>query len=429
MQVVAMIHHEGDAFGVSFPDFPGCTTVAKDPDSAVAKAAEVLAFHAEGLAGDGPLPQPRTLSQLQSDPNFINDSKDAMLVLVPYEPPARAVRINMTVEESLLARIDRAAEVAGETRSRYFATAARLRMGMPDEPSAGKSKGPSTDDFGNDRAASEPLRTWRGYLKLALVSCSISLFPAFSAHEGSPIRLINRKTGNRLERRFVDAETSEPVRNEDIVRGYDIERSRYVPVENEDIERLHSESAHIIDILGFVPRGEIDIRDVQCTYYVAPTDEVGQAAFTVIREAMRSKGVLGISRVVLTDRERPIALEPFGKGLRAMTLRYPHEVRSEAEYFANILDVRVPNEMRELAEHIVESKAAHFDASLVQDRYESALAEILKRKHEGKPPRRLVGQPTSPSNVINLIEALRRSVKAERKRSQPEKRHAEHRGN
>jgi len=129
MHVVAMIHHEGDAFGVSFPDFPGCTTVASDLESAVAKAAEVLAFHAEGLAEDGPLPRPRTLSELDRDPNFLEDRKDALLVLVPYEPPSRAVRINVTIEESLLARIDHAAEAAGETRSRYLATSARLRMG------------------------------------------------------------------------------------------------------------------------------------------------------------------------------------------------------------------------------------------------------------------------------------------------------------
>ena len=99
MHVVAMIHHDGDAFGVSFPDFPGCTTVANELDGAVAKAAEVLAFHAEGLAEDGQLPQPRTLNELQRDPDFIDDSKGAMLVLIPYEPPARAVRINMTVEK------------------------------------------------------------------------------------------------------------------------------------------------------------------------------------------------------------------------------------------------------------------------------------------------------------------------------------------
>jgi predicted RNase H-like HicB family nuclease len=139
MQVVALIHHEGDAYGVSFPDFPGCTTVAGDLDTAVAKAAEVLAFHAEGLAEDGPLPHPRSLSELKSDSDFCEDAKHAVLVLVPYDPPTRAVRINVTLEESLLARIDRSADAAGETRSGYLAAAARLRMGTPGKRLISKS--------------------------------------------------------------------------------------------------------------------------------------------------------------------------------------------------------------------------------------------------------------------------------------------------
>jgi DNA end-binding protein Ku len=407
-----MIHHEGDAFGVSFPDFPGCTTVAQDIDNAIAKAGEVLAFHAEGLAEDGPLPEPRTLSQLRRNDNFIKDSQSAILVLVPYEPPARAVRINMTVEESLLARIDRAAEAAGETRSRYFATAARLRMGMPDDRSVGGPKGTSKSTF--DGVPSESLRTWRGYLKLLLVSCPVSIFPAFSGDEGGGFRLINRQTGNRLERLFIDAETSEPVRGEDIVRGYEIEKNRYVPVENEDIEWLHIESTHIMDLLGFVPRPEIDIRDVQSFYHVVPDDEVGQETFAVIREAMRSKDVLGITRVVLTGRERPVALEAFGKGLRAMVLRYPHEAHS-VNYSSNIPDIRVPKEMLKLAEHIIESESTHFDVSLFHDRFETALQEMLKSKQEGKLPRGHVGQPIHPSNVINLMDALRRSINAKDK--------------
>ena len=146
MQVVAMIHHENGAYGVSFPDFPGCTTVADDLDNAVAKAGEALAFHAEGLAEDGPLPRPRSLSELESDPDFCADAKDALLVLVPYEAPTRAVRINITLEESLLARIDRSADAASETRSGYLAAAARLRMGMSGERPIRKSVGSSSSD-------------------------------------------------------------------------------------------------------------------------------------------------------------------------------------------------------------------------------------------------------------------------------------------
>jgi predicted RNase H-like HicB family nuclease len=145
MHVVAMIHQEGEAFGVSFPDFPGCTTVANDLESAIAKAAEVLAFHAEGLAEDGTLPRARSLTELNEDRDFLEDRTDALLVLVPYEPPSRAVRINVTIEESLLSRIDHAAEAAGETRSRYLATSARLRMGGSSEEVLTSTNGPGEE--------------------------------------------------------------------------------------------------------------------------------------------------------------------------------------------------------------------------------------------------------------------------------------------
>jgi predicted RNase H-like HicB family nuclease len=128
MQVVALIHEENGRFGVSFPDFPGCTTVAESADAAIAKAAEVLAFHVEGLAEDGPLPEVHTLSQLTAGRTFRDDSKDAMVALVPYAPPSRAVRLNITLDESLLERIDRAASAAGETRSGYLAQAALQRL-------------------------------------------------------------------------------------------------------------------------------------------------------------------------------------------------------------------------------------------------------------------------------------------------------------
>lgn len=128
MQVIALIDEENGCFGVAFPDFPGCTTVARSLDEAVAKAAQVLAFHVEGLAEDGEVPTPRTLEQLRKDARFRADAKGAMIALVPYDPPARAVRVNITLDESLLARIDRAAESAGETRSGFLADAARKRL-------------------------------------------------------------------------------------------------------------------------------------------------------------------------------------------------------------------------------------------------------------------------------------------------------------
>ena len=165
-----------------------------------------------------------------------------------------------------------------------------------------------------------------------------------------------------------------------------------------------------------MPRAQVDLRYLISPYYITPDDKVGQEAFAVLREAMRSKKMVAIARVVLTTRERPIALEPFGKGFRAITLRYPYEVRDEADSFTNIPDIRVPHEMRQLAEHIIETKATDFDLSRFKDRYQLALVEMLKRKQAGLPAKSAAPAP-SPSNVINLMDALRRSVETERKPS------------
>jgi DNA end-binding protein Ku len=417
MQVVALIHHEGDAYGVSFPDFPGCTTVADDLDSAVAKAGEVLAFHAEGLAEDGPLPHPRSLSKLKSDPDFCEDAKDAVLVLVPYEPPTRAVRINVTLEESLLARVDRSADAAGETRSGYLAAAARLRMGMSGErPTSKSSRTSSRDDMAGGIGPANQLGVhWKGYLKLSLISCPISLHPASSDERVSFVQL-NRKTGNRLKYQLVDSETGQVVDLADRARGYRLGKEEFLFVEDHELRALQIASTHTIEIEAFVPRAQVDLRYPISPYYITPDGKVGQEAFAVIREAMRGKKMVAIARAVLTTRERPIALEPSGKGFRAITLRYPYEVRDEAEIFANIPDIRVPQEMRQLAEYIVEAKATDFDLSRFEDRYELALVEMLKRKQAGLPAKSAALAP-SPSNVINLMDALRRSVETERKPS------------
>jgi DNA end-binding protein Ku len=417
MQVVAMIHHEGDAYGVSFPDFPGCTTVADDLDSALAKAAEVLAFHAEGLAEDGPLPRPRSLSELESDPDFCEDAKQAVLVLVPYEPPTRAVRINITLEESLLARIDRSADAASETRSGYRAEAARLRMGMLGERPTSKSSRPfSRDDTAGGIGSAERFGArWKGYLKLSLVSCPISLYPALSNERVSFVQL-NRKTGNRLKYQLVDSETGEVVDLGDRARGYEIGKEEFLLVEDDELAALEIESKHTIDIDAFVPRRQIDLRYLDSPYYIMPSGPVGQEAFAVIREAMRSKDMVAIARVVLMTRERSIALEPLGKGLRAVTLRYAHEVRKADEYFEGIEDIKVPGEMVKLAQHILETKKSDFDPSAFQDRYERAVVEMLRRKQAGLPAKSAAPAP-SPSNVIDLMDALRRSVETPRKRS------------
>jgi DNA end-binding protein Ku len=415
MHVVAMIHHEGGAYGVSFPDFPGCTTVANDLDSAIAKAGEVLAFHAEGLAEDGPLPRPRNLSELESDPDFCEDAKDALLVLVPYEPPTRAVRINITLEESLLARIDRAADAASETRSGYLASAARLRMGTLGEHSKSSRSFSRDNMVGGIGAADQFVGVWKGYLKLSLVSCPISLHPASSTERVSFVQ-INRKTGNRLKYQLVDSETGEVVDLADGARGYEIGKGDFLLVKDDELAALPIASTRTIEIDAFVPRAQIDKRYYDSPYYIMPTDTVGQEAFAVIRDAMRGKSMVALGRIVLAKRERVIALESYGKGLLGTTLRYAYEVRKPEEFFDGIQDIKVPNEMLKLAEHILEVKKVDFDPSSFEDRYERAVVEMLRRKQAGLPAKSATPVP-SPSNVVNLMDALKQMVKTERKRS------------
>jgi DNA end-binding protein Ku len=254
-----------------------------------------------------------------------------------------------------------------------------------------------------------PRAYWKGYLKLSLVSCPIALYPAASSAERVSFNRINKKTGNRLKQQLVDSETGEPVDKEDVGRGYEIAKGQYIQVEDEEIENIKIESTHTIDIDSFVPRAEIDDRYLDSPYYIAPTDQVGQEAFSVIRDAIREKGMIALGRVVLTRREHVIMLEAFEKGLLGTTLRYAYEVRDVAGYFEDIPDLKLPGEMKELASHIVKSKSSHFDPSSFQDHYENALVELLRSKQAGRVVEPAKGEP-APQRVINLMDALRASI-------------------
>src|ERR1043165_5020379 len=206
-----------------------------------------------------------------------------------------------------------------------------------------------------------PRAYWKGYLKLSLVSCPIALYPAASSSERVSFNRINKKTGNRLKQLSIDSETEQPVDKEDIVRGYEIAKGQYLQVEDEEIEKIQIESTHTIDINSFVPRSQIDERYLDSPYYIAPTDQVGLEAFAVIRDAIREKKMVALGRIVLSRRERVVMLEPFDKGLLAVTLRYQYEIRDQAAYFTDIPDLKLPGEMKELAAHIVDSKTTKFD--------------------------------------------------------------------
>ena len=264
---------------------------------------------------------------------------------------------------------------------------------------------------------------WKGYLKLSLVSCPIALYTGTSATERVSFRQINKKTGNRLRQQLVDEVTREPVEGEDKGRGYEYAKNAYIPVDDDELDALAVESKHTIEIDSFVPREQIDERYLDSPYYITPDGQVGQDAFAVIREAMRGKGMVALGRVVLAKRERVIMLEPWDKGLMATTLRYPYEIRDAKEYFDDIPDVKVEPDMLKLAEHILQSKATDFDPSQFVDRYEEAVVEMLKKKQAGLPVSRERAAPR-PQNVVNLMDALRRSIAQEKAASAPPKKGA-----
>ena len=257
-----------------------------------------------------------------------------------------------------------------------------------------------------------PRAYWKGYLKLSLVSCPIALYPASSSSERVSFNRINKKTGNRLKQHLVDAETGDPVDKEDIGRGYEIGKNQYLQVEDAELEKIQIESTHTIDIASFVPRNEIDDRYLDSPYYLAPTDKVGQEAFAVIRDTIQEKGMVALGRVVLSRREHVVMLESFDKGLLATTLRYAYEVREAAPYFEDVPDLKLPPEMKELAAHIVDSKASHFDPTTFEDHYETALVKLLQAKQAGQMVE-AQKEEAPPQRVINLMDALRASIGAE----------------
>jgi DNA end-binding protein Ku len=261
---------------------------------------------------------------------------------------------------------------------------------------------------------------WKGYLKLSLVSCPIALYTGTSSTERVSFRQINKKTGNRLRQQLVDEVTREPVEGENKGRGYEYAKNAYIPVDDDELDAIAIESNHTIEIDSFVPREQIDERYLDCPYYITPNDQVGQDAFAVVREAMRGKGMVALARIVLAKRERVIMLQAYDKGLMGTTLRYPYEIREAKEYFDDIPNVKLEPDMLELAEHILQSKAADFAPALFVDHYEEAVVEMLKKKQAGMPVSREHAAPR-PQNVVNLMDALRRSIAQETAASAPPK--------
>src|SRR4051812_11548923 len=246
-----------------------------------------------------------------------------------------------------------------------------------------------------------PRAYWKGFLRLSLVSCPILLYPATTEREKVRFHQLHKQTGNRIKYKKVDAETGREVEQDDIIKGYEASKGSYIELEPEEMESVALESTRMIDIEQFVPKKEIDELYLGNPYYIVPDGEVGQQAFAVIREAIKEKGMVAIGRIVFTSREHVIALEPRGKGMMRITIRYAYEGRDEKDYFQDMKDEKITKEMMGLASHIVKTKQGHFQPEKYEDRYEEALKDLLKKKAAGHKIEKV--EHKSHTNVVNLM--------------------------
>jgi DNA end-binding protein Ku len=241
-----------------------------------------------------------------------------------------------------------------------------------------------------------------------LSDCALS---RSSEREKISFHQLNKNTGNRIKHRKVDSETGDEVESSDIIKGYEVGKREYIEVNPEELEAIALESKRTIEIEEFVPRDQIDVLYLNNPYFIVPDGEVGAEAFAVIREAINKEGMVAVGKVVFTSREHIIALEARGKGMVGITLRYPYEVRKEQEYFDDVPDAKITKDMLELATHIIETKKGEFDPKKFEDQYEDAVKELLKKKQAGEKIE--APKQREPANVVNLMEALRRSIDAE----------------
>lgn len=261
-----------------------------------------------------------------------------------------------------------------------------------------------------------PARTyWKGYLKLSLVTCPVAMSPATSESEKVRFHTLNRETGNRVVSRYVDAESGKPVDPEDQAKGYEAEAGRLVVIEDEELEAVKLDTVRTIDIDVFVPRASIPWIYLDSPHYLVPDDEVGEEAFAVIRDAMAATRMVGISRVVLYRRERAVMLEPRDGGIVLWTLRYGDEVRDEKAYFAEIDKEKPEAELLALAQKFIKAKTREWSPDMVKDPVQEHLLKLIaaKKRRKGARASAPAGKER-PSNVVNLFEALKKSLQADK---------------
>lgn len=259
---------------------------------------------------------------------------------------------------------------------------------------------------------------WKGYLKLSLVTCPVQMMPATSENEKVRFHTLNRETRNRVVSHYVDSVTGKEVKEEDEVKGYQRGEDEYIILEDDELDTVALESTKTIDISTFTPRESIDWIWLDTPYYLSPNDPVGQEAFSVIRDAMQSQDMVGISRLVISRRERAVMLEPRGKGIVLWTLRYGDEVRDEGMYFEGIGDETADSDMMPLVQQLIKKQTRHWDATMVADPVQARLLDIIntKKKQLKKPSTSKGRTPAStpaPNNVVNIMDALRKSIASE----------------
>jgi len=251
-----------------------------------------------------------------------------------------------------------------------------------------------------------PRASWKGYLKLSLVSCPVRLNPATSSSERIAFNQLHKDTHNRINMKPVDPELG-LVERSDLVKGYEYESKQYVIIEDSDLESVRIESTHTMNIEAFVGEDEVDVIYQDAPYYLAPDGAMAEETFIVLREAMRKSGKLAIARLVMTSRERIVTIGARETGMFVCTLRNPSEVRGTAEYFGNIPVGKPDPEMLELAEKLIEQKVTKFDPKVYEDRYEAALMQMIREKLKGHKP--IIAAAPERGNVINLMDALKAS--------------------
>ncbi|MDU0341823.1 non-homologous end joining protein Ku [Bosea rubneri] len=255
---------------------------------------------------------------------------------------------------------------------------------------------------------------WKGYLKLSLVTCPVAMMPARSQSEKVRFHTLNRKTGNRIQSRFVDAVTGKPVADEDEVRGYPKDDDEYVMLEEDELDGVALESTRTIDIEVFAPRSSVGWIWYDAPHYLVPDGKVGEEAFSVIREAMKATKTVGISRVVLYRRERAVLLEPRDNGIVLWTLRYGDEVRDEKPYFAGIKKAEPEANMKPLMEKLIKSRTKDWSPDLAEDPVQDELLSIIKAKEKGRKATKARPKPQSEGNVVSIMEALKKSLEPRR---------------